>query len=141
MMSGYAGFKAGDVINPARFVTLDDGSNTPAQSTVWQATANAKPLGIMQEGSYDAVAGSESFPAGSDSFVVHRQEGQDAYLELGDTVAIDDYLVSDADGLGLVAAAIGTTNQNVGARALQSGVSGEKILVEITKQTVRPALV
>ena len=75
------------------------------------------------------------------TFVVHRddsakEEGVQRYRL---TVTRDGWIKSDADGKGVAAATTGTTVQQIGARALQSGISGQKILVYVWPMPHLPA--
>jgi len=121
-------FMAGGNIVPSRFVKWNLGED----NTVIQATANAKIQGIAQEGSREAPIPSVSTVyAAQDGEEIHVYgQGEVCLLELGGTVAAADDLKSDANGKGVVVTA-GTTTQEVGAQALQSGVSGEKIRVQV----------
>jgi hypothetical protein len=57
---------------------------------------------------------------------VFRAPMQEAYLQLGGTVAANDPLTADNDGAGVTA----TSGQYVGARAIQAGVAGQAIKVQ-----------
>jgi len=115
-------------IYPCRFVKQDD-SNDHA---VLQAGANAKIIGVSQQGTREAPIPSVSTAlaaAANESLRVHGM-GEECLLELGGTVAAGDDLKADANGKGVVIAN-GTTTQEVGATALSSGVSGDKIRVMV----------
>ena len=61
--------------------------------------------------------------------MVYGRPGQECGLKINATIALGDLLMPDANGLGIVA----TTGKYYGARALQAGVAGETINVEITR--------
>lgn len=119
---------AGGNIAPSRFVM-----NIKTEDfTCVQATANLKVVGISMEGTREAP-----IPSVSTSLAAEDGENLQVYgnteiclLELGGTVVSGDDLKSDADGKGVVSAQ-GSTSQQIGAVALQAGVSGNLILVQV----------
>lgn len=122
-------FLAGGNISPSRFVKPDLGTDF----SVIQATANSTIAGISQSGSREAPIPAVTTPyaaADGESLRVHGM-GEVCLLTLGGTVAAFDQLKSDGNGKGVVAAA-GVTTQEIGAVALQSGVSADIILVQCT---------
>ena len=54
----------------------------------------------------------------------------EAYLRLGGTVAVGDYIKSDASGFGVTA---GTDGDEYGAQALEAGVSGTIVKVALVR--------
>jgi hypothetical protein len=76
------------------------------------------PYGGLDDG-FIAVAG--------DNFRLYRPPEKEASLQLGGTVAAGDLLTSDGSGHGITTT---TTAQQIGARALQAGVSGQIITVQ-----------
>lgn len=140
-------FVAGGNIRPCRFVTPDPtADNYPSVGSciVKEGEANDDTIGISMEstdypplndshvtvGGYAAILG--------ESFEVHSTG--ECLLELGDTVANGGRVKSDGDGKGVPIATTGTTIQYAGARALQSGVSGDKIRVQVERMAIRPDL-
>jgi hypothetical protein len=125
-------YVSGGNISPSRFVKFDLGTDF----SMIQATANATIWGISMEGSREAPIPSVStvYAAQDGETLQIYGETETCLLELGGTVAAGDKLKSDGDGKGVVITA-GTTTQQVGAVALQSGASGEKILVQVHRRS------
>ena len=91
---------------------------------VAQASASTDPfLGIS------SGAVTMSFDDGDPVDVIHRDI---ADLQLGGVVAYGNYLTSDANGCGIVAAPAAGVNAQVAAKALESGIAGDIIRVLIT---------
>jgi hypothetical protein len=118
---------AGGTIRPSRFVKY-----TANDFEVAEADANEKIAGISQEGTRTApipdVSTNEAAQSG-ETLQVYG-DGEDCLLELGGTVVPGDDLKSDADGKGVVIAT-GAALQQIGAVALEGGVSGELIRVQV----------
>lgn len=131
-------FKSTAVIYPSRFVKIDAGYD----SCVLQASTNDSSYGISQEWQQDAPIPSETTgdAASSGELIKIYDEGEECWLELGGTVVRGDRLKPDSDGKGVVVATTGTTIQNIGAVALQSGSSGQLIRVTVRRYSERPAL-
>lgn len=114
-------------IKPCRAVRLD----TSAEGKVITGSAtNQKIIGVSQEGSRRAP-GSDSddgYCAKAGENVKVYGPGSRCLLALGGTVTIDDRLECDSDGAGVTTT---TDNEAIFARALQSGVSGQQIMVEV----------
>lgn len=128
---------AGGTINPSRFCKL----STTLDNTVLECDANEPVVCISSESAQDApIPGSGADAAVSGEAFKAYFPGDFCLLELGGTVAPGDYLKSDADGKGVVAAVTGTTMQHVGAVAWQGGGSGAKVLVQIERFKFIPAL-
>ena len=127
-------------IRPCRFIKADVTAGKDHYAL--ECDANDRIDGISQEGTNKAqtpditatlaAAAAEQFRAFG--------PGDQCLLELGGTVVQGDRLKSDADGKGVAIATSGTTIQQIGARALSAGASGEKIPVEVTIYSERPAL-
>lgn len=124
------GFKAGGNVNPARFCKLD----TTADHTVIEATAGSQIIGVSQKGTrnapysslddgYCAIAG-ETFRLFTTTEVCP--------IELGGTVTAGDRLKATTGGKAITA----STGDYFGAIALESGVSGEFIQVEVLQGTL-----
>ena len=119
---------AGGNIPASHFVKPDLGTDF----SVVVADANAKIQGISQVGSREAPIPSVTTPyaaADGEQLRIHG-DGEVCLLVLGGTVAAFDDLKSDASGHGVVITG-GTTTQEIGAVALQAGVSGDHILVQV----------
>ena len=131
-------YMSGGTIRPSRFVN----TLTTEDNTVEEADANEAIIGIAQEGAREPPLPGVTLVAASDGDNVQvYQDGDECLLELGGTVAAGDYLKSDTGGKGVAIATTGATAQEIGARALGSGASGEKIRVRVVIQTkVYPAL-
>lgn len=128
---------AGGDVRPCRFIKV----STAADYTCLEADANEAVIGISTNAVRDAPvpnADTDAAEAGDD--LHYNPIGSVCDLELGGTVARGDEIKSDADGKGVVRATTGTTLQNFGAIALESGVSGEFIKVLVVRGSVYPAL-
>jgi hypothetical protein len=124
-MPSYTKTANGDIY-PMRFVKLD----TTAYGRVLQCGAGDQVYGISQEGQrrIDYVsAGSQAAIAGED-LNIHGPPAKDVLLMLGGSVTIGDRLKSDAAGMGVVTT---TPQDEVGAIAQATGVSGQAIPVEV----------
>lgn len=126
-MAAY-GFVASGSINPSRFVA--GVSSEPFY--VEQSTASKRHIGISEKGTYYAPGtAADTGLAGVDGKPVRvHQEGEEALLKLGGTVAAFDLLTADASGQG-VAITASTALQYVGAIAMQDGASGQFIRVKV----------
>jgi|TARA_R110000824_G_scaffold41446_1_gene123295 hypothetical protein len=126
-------------IRPARFVELQ---NASGQARAIEANANEKVIGISMNGTNKApipdVTSTNAAESGQ-HLRVHVQ-GEETLLELGGTVAAAAFIKSDADGKGVAALTTGTVTQEIGAVALESGVSGELIRVKVQLHRHRPAI-
>jgi hypothetical protein len=125
-------------ISQCRFVKVA----TSADETCTQAVANEITVGITSDGTRNAPG-----TLADDGFIAIAGEqtpifgtGRKCLLELGGTIVRGDRLKSDANGKGVAALTTGTTVQEVGARALQSGISGQRVLVLVEQYPFRPAL-
>lgn len=119
------GVAAGN-ITPSSFLI----QTTSADNKVQIAAAATSPIvGISGPGTrnppysslddgYHAIAG--------ENVQILRPPLKEAALRLGGTVTAGDLLTSDGSGYGITA----TTGQYVGARAIQSGVSGQIVTVQ-----------
>lgn len=130
---------AGGTIYPCRFVKM----STAADDRGLQATANDAPIGISYDsGKYaplsDLVSDNPHAVAG-DSIGLYG-DGDQCLLELGGSVTRGGRIKSDADGKGVAVATTGTTIQQYGAIALESGSTSEKIRVFVLLGSERPAL-
>lgn len=76
------------------------------------------PGDFFNDDGYIAISG--------ENFRVYQPPEKEAALRLGGTVAAGDLLTSDASGFGIT----GSGAQQIGARALQAGVSGQIISVQ-----------
>lgn len=135
-----ANLMAGGTIRTSRFVKF----NVSDDFQVLEADANARIFGISQDGTNYPPLDDLSVSANAaidGQFIQLFGEGDTCLLELGDTAVRGDRLKSKADGTGEPIASSGTTIQQYGAVALQSGVVGELIRVQaFCERSIRPAL-
>jgi len=106
-----------------------------------EANANEMVIAVSQEGSRtaplsDLVATDQAAQQGETLRVYGP--GDVCLLTLGDTVTRGLRLKSDAAGRGVPVTLVGTTIQEYGAIALQSGTVGEKIKVLVDLGRFRP---
>ncbi len=118
---------AGGNIAPSVFVTPD---TSVVGGQVLQATSGDKIIGISQPGTRQAP-----LPGLDDGYCAIATQGlvvydikDVAWLQIGGTVTFGDFLKPTTGGVG-----ISTTSDGdyYGARALESGVSGDLIQVEV----------
>jgi hypothetical protein len=111
-------------IAPSRFVSISAGEDY----RVDQADGTLPIVGISQkwletfDATYHATAGKTCCTFGL---------GQTGLLQLGGVVSAGDYLKADSNGKGVQASLTATGHQEVGAFALMSGLSDEKIEVRV----------
>lgn len=122
---------AGGDIYPSRFVMMD----SSADRTGLQATANAVIIGVSMEGS--------NYPPLNDLVTTHKAakegdyfrlygDGDYCLVEAGEAFDRGTRLKADANGKAVAILTTGTTNQNIGAIALESSNGdGEKIPVQV----------
>jgi hypothetical protein len=134
--------KAGGTIYPCRFIT----NNTTSDSTVDQAGANELIYGVSGDGTnyppLDEVLTGPQAHATVGQMVEVQSETDVVLIEAGGVITMAaPQLKSDADGKAVAIATTGTTNQFVGAIALEAAATaGEKIRCIITRYVVRPAV-
>lgn len=118
-------------ILPSRFVKFD-GTNDYG---VIQGTANARVAGIASEAGRECPLPSVStmYAAQSGDPIHVYGDGEQCLLELNDTVVPGAVLKSDGNGYGVNWDVTGTTTQEGGAVALQGGVAGDKIRVQVKR--------
>lgn len=112
---------------------------------VAQTVANGKICGVSQEGT-------RRFPSSGASStdilaaIANEQVGvfgnghSNIFLTLGGTVVAGNWLKSDANGAGVACTNTGATplaSENAGAVALQGGVAGDKIRIQVLIQPAR----
>lgn len=125
-------FIAGGAIAPCRFVSMTATGATPADRTVFQATAGAGTEGdgvdgISQEGTRRFDDATNAAIA-ADPICVHGP-GDQCLLELGSGGCTAGALLkSDANGKGI---AVTADQDRVGARALEAGAANTKVLVQV----------
>lgn len=113
--------KAAGNISPSVFVTLSD------EFTVSQSGTGDAPFGVSAlttnsfNGTYAATDGQPIAVFGA---------AQECWLTLGGSVSAGALLKPDANGCGVTA----STNDKVGAEALQAGSSGNQIRVKVLNQ-------
>ena len=131
---------AGD-IRPNRYVKIDSTAGNSHYGL--EADANEKVIGICggettQPPLSDLVT--TALHASSGKHIHLYGDGDECLLEISATVVQGDRLKSDGDGKGTPVATSGTTLQEYGAIALEAGSSGDKIRVQVTLGSVRPAI-
>jgi|SRR5579864_213436 len=129
-MPGSISMAAGGNITPSSFLVLVSGSDR----VVNVAGAGNKCVGISRE--WHRLPPWEGLDDGyiailNDS-VPHYDYGldQEALLQLGGTVAVGDYLKSDASGHGVTASSDG---DEYGAIAIEAGNVGDIVKVQMTR--------
>ena len=130
---------AGGTIRPSRFVRID----ATAAKTCREGSATCQVIGISQTGTnYPPLSDiySTTNAATNGQYVQLFGDGDVCLLEAGDSITTGDRLKSDSVGSGVTILTTGTTNQNVGAVALEdASAAGELILVQVaTLRSVRP---
>jgi hypothetical protein len=115
-------YKAGGTVNPRRFVKMGAADGYAIQATSGAATL----IGISEQ-----VVGSSTDNTAAAEAVFDAIKGDQAMLELGDTVTRGQYLTADANGKGIPAVIVAGTPLYVGAYAEESGVVGDHILVTL----------
>lgn len=132
------GFTAGGDIYPCRFCK----NSTVTDRYVLQAGANEEGIYVAQEATHDTpgLTGAGTKAAAADQTVYVWEQGDDALVECGGTVTKGAKVKADTDGKAVVALTTGTTMQWVLGYALESGVSGSKILVKLHAMPYYPAL-
>lgn len=122
-------FISGGNIRVCRFV--EPGANTDGTTdfTVTEANgANDKVWGIAQGGTRAApLDGVTAYAAISGDPIEVFMPGEECLLELGGTVADGAYLATTNAGLGVTA----STDETYCARALEAGISGDRIRVRV----------
>lgn len=115
-------YTAGGTINPRRFIKMGASDGAAIQATGSAATL----IGISEQ---VLGASTDNTCASGGTFDVIK--GDQALLELGDTVTRGQYLTADANGKGIPAVIVAGTPLYVGAYAEESGVAGDHILVTL----------
>lgn len=115
--------EAGGTIHRARFIKI----STSADRQMLEDGANGMPIGISHEGPRDAPldgADATVIAAANQQFDYYP-EGRVCQLEIGSGgVTAGAEIKSDTDGTGILALTSGTTNQWVGAIALETAAAG-----------------
>ena len=124
-------FAAGGSILPCRFVKPDTSQDQAVvvAGTNEDAHALFGDAECVFDGTYAAIAG--------DPLKVFIPPAE-CLLELGGTITAGDDIKSDSVGRGVVAAVTGTARQLIRAKALKSGLVGEKIPVIVEKREIYP---
>lgn len=97
---------------------LASGTSTPIAGISGRGTRRP-PGDFFNDDGFIAISG--------ENFQIFRPPLEEAELRLGGTVAAGDLLTSDGSGFGITTT---TTAQQIGARAMQAGVSGQIITVQ-----------
>lgn len=125
-------------VDACRFVKID----TAGDGKCAQASTNERPIGISEDGSRQApgTAADDGHLAIATENVAIYGPGRKCLLDIAGTVTAGTYLKSDSSGKGVAALTTGTVVQEHGAVALQAGVSGQRILVEVRCFPFLPAV-
>lgn len=115
-------YVAGGSVNPRRFIKMGAADGQAIQATSGAATI----IGISEQ-----VVGASTSNVAVAGDVFDVVKGDQAFLELGDTVTRGQYLTADANGKGIPAVIVAGTPLYVGAYAEESGVVGDQILVTL----------
>lgn len=120
-------------IAPSRFVKID--TTAGVKDRVLQATAGDKIYGISFVGTRNAPYAplDDGYIAIAGEFLsIYGPSAKDVRLELGGTVTQGDSLKSDANGKGVTTT---STGDWIGAIAMDAGVSGDVIRVQVIPPT------
>lgn len=123
---------AGGNISPACFIKV----STAAEHTLLQAAASTDaPIGISNDAPHDApIAGYNGYAATAGQSFRWFGEDQEATLVLGSGgCTAGQYLVSDANGNGVVVTSDAGSDQWVGAQAVEGGSAGQKVRVTVVR--------
>lgn len=126
-------FVAAGQINQARFVTPVAGAiNNVAQSVTNDSPIGISGLGTRRDPDPDFAAGSSALALAiaGDPIEVNTH-GEYCLLELAASASGGQYLRPDDQGKGIVANTSTSPISFYGARALQDGVAGDFILVQV----------
>lgn len=134
------GFMANGTITIASFVKLVTGTGN--NNYVVIASTNDAVIGVsgMNLKYPQGLGGSTTTCAEAGDGIEVIQAPYTAMLTLGGTVATGGYIKSDSSGFGVAIATTGTTIQQIGARALAGGASGNLCLVQVWMAPVFVAL-
>jgi len=114
-------YEISENLSSSQFFVVKQG--TTLKSALLADTAGEVVLGILQDTGLD---GSTNVEHGN-----VRKSGE-SLCKIGGTISIDDPLQADTDGMAIVA----TTADHVFARALEAGVDGDLIRVEISSEGI-----
>ncbi len=120
------GTAAGNV-TPSSFVVRNAGTDNQYILATGTSTPIAGISGIGTRYPPYAALDDGNIAIAGENFRVFQPPEKEAALQLGGTVAAGDLLTSDGSGHGITTT---TTAQQVGARALMAGVSGQIITVQ-----------
>ncbi len=120
------GTAAGNV-TPSSFVVRNAGTDNQYILATGTSTPIAGISGIGTRYPPYAALDDGNIAIAGENFRVFQPPEKEAPLQLGGTVAAGDLLTSDGSGHGITTT---TTAQQVGARALMAGVSGQIITVQ-----------
>lgn len=119
-------YRAGGDVGPCRFVT----QSTSNPDEVTESNSGEQPVGISGKDTrtppYPGL--DDGLHAVSPESVLVYTAGDEALLDLGGTVTQGDYVKPDNSGKGVTSS---TDKDKVCAKALESGVDGERIRVSV----------
>lgn len=119
-----AGGIAEGTIRPGRFVKVGT-----VEGGVLECDANQKVLGVsFRETRRSDYVDTSGDAAHTGEPISYYTAGARCWIVAGGTIAVDDYLEADTDGLAVAT----TTNLHfIGGRALSAGVSGDWVRIEV----------
>lgn len=128
-------FVCGSTIYPSRFVMVSTAADyTALQATDGSSNHGDEIIGISQEhGRLPPVSGAGTYAGAATDIISVYGVQEVCLLELGSTVTRGDLLKANSDGKGIKATA---GSDNYGAVCLQSGVSGDKVRVNVLIGTI-----
>lgn len=128
-MAGTTSLLAGGNITPSSFVKV-----LTTDRTVVLCGAGDRCFGISKEWtrfpSWEGLQDGNIAISGESCPIYALPEDAEAFLEVNGTVAVGDYLKSDASGFGITA---GSDGDEYGAQAIEAGVAGQVIKVKLVR--------
>jgi hypothetical protein len=129
-MPGSFSLIAGGNVTPSSFVKLQSGTDRSAIL----CGAGDRCFGISKEWhrfpAWEGLDDGNIAISGESLAVYALPEDSEGYLQLGGTVAVGDYLKSDASGHGVTA---GSDGDEYGAQAMEAGNSGDVVKVALVR--------
>ena len=130
---------AAGTINPFRFIQTDPAQTYYPELSCLQCTGSGvEILGIAAEWTNAMMGQTLAPPQGFPDATVGQGvrvygDGEETILCVGSgvTVLVDNLLTSDASGNGIPITLASTSNQFIGARALENGLPGDPIRVTV----------
>lgn len=142
-MGGYIGgmgYMANGNITVSSFVKQVTGTGNNNFVVIAGANDNIVGVSGMNLKYPQGLGGSATLAAEAGDSVEVIQAPYTAMLTLGGTIATGAYVISDSSGFGITIPTTGTTKENIGARCLNGGASGNQVLVQVWMAPVFVAL-